>query len=285
MPYNLLSQLRTRLALQVQAHVYYIHAALLANNNTQKWTNLGLWEKDHHIDYVVAAYQLAHHMGQSLALTPQQKVLDIGCGYGASIQVWRDDFAIQNMSVLEMQPICCHYLKQHYASILMNIYQQSIFSARPLKYQQRYDVVISIDAAYHSSLQCYLDAISPWLAEKAKIGFHVLIKSERWQDAPVQQKTTLQRKLKWAKVDTEDLLTQSALCELMQQHGYRDIQIANLTQQVFSGFSNYIENHANTWSWREKLTLSALKIYLTARLCHDLAQSDLIYYVQVTAQK
>lgn len=284
MPFNMLWQAKSILADKIQAYAYRIDALLLAKDNQQKWTNLGLWQENE-TDYVTAAHQLAYHMGQSLVLTPQYKILDVGCGYGASIRVWRDDFAIQNISVVELQPICCNYLVYKHQALLTDIFQQSIFSAKPSINKNLYDVVMSIDAAYHSALQCYLDAIAPWLAEKGQVGFHVLMKSDAWQNASAQQKNALQQKLKWAKVDAAHLLTHAELNKVMQHNGYQHIQIQDLTQQVLGGFSDYMSVHALTWRWREKCSIAALKIYLTARLCHDLAHSGLIHYVQVTAQK
>ena len=286
----MLWQAKQSFAHKVLAKLYQIQPKLLASDNDSAWTNLGLWQSDcenqqQHLpkSYVQAAQQLAQQMGQALNLTVHDDVLDVGCGYGASVALWQQNFGVQHIAALELQPSCCQLLNQKKRAYLQDIFQQSIFDAKPEGYQGVYDVVVSIDAAYHYHLSDYLNALDAWLAEEGRIGFHLLIKSDQWDLASSTQQQQIAKKLKWAKVPMEQVLESAEVVEILTNKGYEQIQIEDLTAQVLQGFADYIEN--KTWSTQEKLSTGFLKIYLTANLCRQLAASGCIHYVQVTAKK
>lgn len=104
----------------MMAMVYRIEPLLLDKRNVDGWTNLGLWAKPRSSSdpcmrcggggggggttscissgcggdavregYVEAARRLADVMGCALGLSRDDDVLDVGCGYGASLLVWR----------------------------------------------------------------------------------------------------------------------------------------------------------------------------------------------------
>lgn len=278
----MLWQTKQNFSQKILAKLYKIQPELLSINNHLAWTNLGCWYNGQH-DYVAAAQQLAQHMGQALALTEQDQLLDIGCGYGASLVFWHTTFGLNHLAALELQPSCCAYLQQKKLNYVDDIFQQSCFEAKPEQCKHRYDVIVSIDATYHYALQDYLASLEDWLTDSGRVGFHLLIKSAQWQQASFEQQQSLSQKLKWAKVEVNQILTQEQVIQMLEHQGYIQIEIQDLTTQVLQGFADYIQH--KTWSKHEKFSIGFLKIYFTARLCRALVQSQLIQYVQVTAQK
>lgn len=291
----MLWRVKQNLAQKILAQVYKIQPKLLSADNHQAWTNLGYWQTDssnqrlgcvhncHAQDYVQAARQLAQQMGQSLNLTAQDNLLDIGCGYGASLALWHQQFGVQKMAALELQAICCNHLHQQKISYLDDIFQQSCFDSQPKQLQKYYDVIVSIDATYHYCLQDYLNAIDTWLASSGRVGFHLLIKSTQWQQASSSKQKILSKKLKWVKVDIDHVLSEVGVVHTLEKQGYEQIEIKNLTQQVLQGFADFIQY--KSWGQHEKWSIGFLKIYFTAKLCRTLAQSELLQYVQITAKK
>ena len=54
------------------------------------WHNLGWWEPGD--DYAGAARRLGEAVGAAAGVSSGARVLDLACGAGASLRMWRDDF-------------------------------------------------------------------------------------------------------------------------------------------------------------------------------------------------
>ena len=269
-------------AARILAKLYKIEPDLLADDNQHAWTNLGLWQASRH-NYVASATQLASHMGQALALSADDHVLDIGCGYGASLHLWHKKFNVKQISALELQPLCCQTIEQQHLTYVEHIFQQSIFDEKPKNYHALYDVIVSVDATYHYALTDYLNAISAWLAPQGRIGFHLLMRLNEDDLESSQAQQALKNKLKWAKIDFDQVLQQQQILATLTAYGYQQIKIEDLSQQVLAGFYQFVAN--KPWSLKQKMTVGYAKIYATAELCRSLAVSKQCAYIQVTAQK
>ena len=279
----MLKLLHKKLSNQVLSIIYRIEPDLLCSKNTVAWTNLGCWQKS--TDYVDAATYLASRLAESVKLNSQDNLLEIGAGYGASLDLWHQDFAVEDISVLELQERCCHEILQKKHKFVKDVFQQSIFDNKPSDIPKLFDVILSVDATYHYDLNAYLNAIQPWLAPHGRVGFHLLVKTDQSLEMGNRDKS-ISRKLAYAKVDYQKLPTQDLLIQTLLKQGYQNVQIQDLTEQVLKGFSDYIlYQQKNQWSWRQRYSIGALKIYLTAKLCRYLAETQQLQYVQVTAQK
>lgn len=264
------------------AKVYAINPILLEQQNIAGWTNLGLWDQNP-TDYTHAATRLAESMATSLNLTVKDSVLDVGCGYGASLNFWENEYGVADIHVLELQQQCCEKIVSKYGQ-KYTVFQQSIFDAKPVHHVKTYDAIISVDATYHYAIDNYLNALKDWISESGRIGFHYLIKSATYHQAAPEDIAGLEKKLDWVKVKSENLLYEVELKHCLNQFGYQHIQMKDLTQQVLGGFAMYIlENKTHTL--HQKLSLDFLKIYMTAQLCAYVANSGLIRYVEVVAFK
>ena len=267
---------------RILAQLYKIEADLLADDNHHAWTNLGLWQVSQQ-DYVSAAKQLTLKMGQALNLSVQDHLLDVGCGYGASLHLWHQQFGLDHITALELQPICCRFIERKKLAYVQHIVQQSIFDPKPKQLNTRYDVIVSVDATYHYALQDYLKVLEDWLKPDGRIGFHLLMRLNPTDAVSVDAQQALKHKLKWAKIDFDQVLHQDEIYSVLQQHGYDHIQIEDLSQGVLNGFYQFVMQ--KKWSLQQKINLGYAKIYATARLCKYLVESKQCAYIQVTAQK
>ena len=75
-------------------------------------------------------------------------------------------------------------------------------------------------------------------------------------------------------------MTQSLLTQTLQQQGFQEIQIDDLSLGVLRGFAHYIQSLP-----RQAFSLDTFKIRMTAKLCHKLYNDGLVHYVQVSAKK
>ena len=150
---------------------------------------------------------------------------------------------------------------------------------------QRFDVVLCLDAAYHSPVPELLGQVRSVLNANARIGFHHLILSEKWDSLNALQKRKYQLLLKSADVNLKDLISKNALYACLESFEFKNIQIEDLSEAVFSGFAEYAEQNLNLKKLKQKgKRLDQFKIRMTAKLCRKLYQEGIVRYVQVTAQ-
>lgn len=267
-------------------HKYAINASLLGDSSVLAWSNLGYWQAGQK-DYVHACQQLADHLAQVVNLNSKDKLLDLGCGQGASLSHWQQHYQVQYLAGVELQTAHVRNIQQH-LSDLNAIYCASFLRLKEMHFPQKFDVVLCIDAAYHSPLDLFLDNICCTLNSKARIGFHYLIWSDAWQNLNSFQKKKYQIGLKLADVDARNLSTEFEFKSILESFEFKNIQIQDLSEQVFGGFAHYVNQHLNSKVPQQKNTASKLdefKIQMTAKLCRKLFQEGMVRYVQVTAEK
>ena len=86
--------------------------------------------------------------------------------------------------------------------------------------------------------------------------------------------------LKAAEVNLDDLMTQSVLEQTLQRYDFSEIEVVDLSKAVLYGFSHYIQRLPPP-----QFSLDAVKIQITAKLCHKLYVDGLVQYVQISAKK
>jgi len=266
-------------------HKYAIDAAVLGDHAQLPWSNLGYWQAGQQ-DYAAACRMLADHLAQTVNLNSKDKLLDLGCGQGASLLHWQQHYQVQYLAGVELQAACVANIQQHLPE-LNAIYQASFLRLKELLFSQRFDVVLCLDAAYHSSVPVFLEQIRSVLNSNARIGFHHLVLSERWENLNALQRRKYQFLLKSADVNLKDLMTVGALYAFLDRFEFKNIQIQDLSEPVFSGFADYVQKTLNSKASDDQAQgskLDHLKIQMTAKLCRKLYQEGIVRYVQVTAQ-
>ena len=271
---------------------FAIDSKLLGDPNRLAWSNLGYWRNsrssDEHTnppnDYIAACQQLANIVGSATQLTSTDKLLDLGCGQGASLHYWSTAFSVKHITAFELQTTCIEKINQASLPQLDAIYHAS-FSHLPLpnaQLEHAFDVVLCVDAAYHAPLNDFLAVNQAALKPHGRIGFTTLIRPES-----TLKNNRVFKKLKpylfnLAAIPQQQLNTEIEVIDALKSFGFRNIQIKHLDHEVLNGFAQYIKrqpprlNPNNFSQW--------LKITLTAKLCGFLYQHKLVHYSVVSAE-
>lgn len=260
-------------------HKYAIDASSLGDDGELAWTNLGFWKNTQ--NYREACCQLADHLARAVNLNSKDHLLDLGCGQGASLMHWLQHYQPKSLSAVELQSKCVNKIQKLIPEI-NQIYSGSFLNLKQFEFKQSFDVVLCIDAAYHSNLNSFLDSVTPVLNSKGRLGFHYLMKADSCQNMTVLQEQKYRYLLKAADVVWDNVPNEKMLRNALEQQGFVDIQIEDLSEPVLLGFSQYIQNQQDQ---NQSRGLANFKIQMTAKLCQQLYQAGYVRYIQITAIK
>lgn len=260
-------------------HKYAIDASSLGDDGELAWTNLGFWKNTQ--NYREACCQLADHLARAVNLNSKDHLLDLGCGQGASLMHWLQHYQPKSLSAVELQSKCVNKIQKLIPEI-NQIYSSSFLNLKQFEFKQSFDVVLCIDAAYHSNLNSFLDSVTPVLNSKGRLGFHYLMKADSCQNMTVLQEQKYRYLLKAADVVWDNVPNEKTLRNALEQQGFVDIQIEDLSEPVLLGFSQYIQNQQEQ---NQSRGLENFKIQMTAKLCQQLYQAGYVRYIQITAIK
>ena len=264
----------------VPSHKYAINSRLLGDDAELAWSNLGYWD-DAKSSYPAACQKLALHLAESIQLKSTDRVLDLGCGQGASLVFWMEHFQIQNLSAVELQTECVEKIQKNLNSKI-KIQQDSFLNLKNIYPQNCMDAVLCIDAAYHSDLNLLLLSVVNVLNSKGRFAFHYLMLSDTFLNLNSLQRLQYQSLLKAADVNLKNLNSKQNLQHQVQQAGFENIQIEDISEFVFQGFADYIQEQKSQMSLSH---VDQFKIKMTAKLCEKLYRDGLIRYVQISARK
>lgn len=260
---------------QLLQHKYAINTAMLGDQNALAWSNLGLWQAGD--DYRAACQALAMQLANSIHLNSNDILLDLACGQGASLGLWNRYYKIQNMSAVELQAQHVEKIKTH-APFLNSIVCDSFLNLNSNSFSQAFTAVLCIDAAYHVNLNAFLSSIKQVLQPQGRLAFHTLMLNENFLNLNLWQQKKYAYLLKAANVTLKDLMTQNELHSTIMQHGFEQVSVTDLSEQVLAGFADFVAaGHLNL------MGLDGFKIKMTAKLCQTLWQQGLIRYVAVAA--
>ena len=267
-------------------HKYSINAQQLGDLSEFAWSNLGYWSETD--NYVEACCQLADQLAQAVALNANDRLLDLGCGQGASLVYWQQQYHLTHIEAVELQNNAVEKIKIHFTKLkkinqiggLNAIYAASFLNLQHISFQYKFDVVLCLDAAYHSPLNTFLSSVSSVVNAKGRLGFHYLMLSEKWQNLSWIEKKKYQYLLKAADVDLKHLASRDKYIQSLNDHDFEHVEIIDISQQVLHGFAKYAKTLSNN---SKKNALDFFKIKMTAKLCERLYRDDLIHYVQISA--
>lgn len=262
-------------------HKYAINSKLLGDSSELAWSNLGYWDITTK-SYPHACSQLAQHLAENVNLNSHDVLLDLGCGQGASLNLWKTIFHVKHIEAVELQPLCVQRIQNH-VNFIHKIHCQSFLNLKPIYFEFKFDVVLCIDAAYHSNLIELIKVIQSILNLKGRTAFHYLALSEKFQDLTSFQKMKYRYLLKCADINLKYLCTMTEMQDLLNQHGFEQVKIQDISENVLHGFAQYIHSHFPPK--QKNRDLEHFKIIMTAKLCQKLYQDGLIQYVQVSAIK
>ena len=259
-------------------HKYAINVVLLGDSSECAWSNLGFWSENHKSTYPQACENLAHHLAQRLNLNSKDQLLDLGCGYGASLLLWQKNYYLKNIQAVELQKQCVNLIRRNIKNI--PVFCESYLNLKHIMFENKFDVILCLDSAYHSDLNSFINSACTVLNSKGRIGFHTLMLSEKWNTLTSLQKQKYSWLLKVADVKLKNLNSKEKLEQCLKKFEFRKIEIENLSKPVLYGFSDYVEQGLK----ENKKNVDDLKIRMTAKLCKKLFEDDFIRYVQVSAE-
>lgn len=258
---------------------YAIATDLLAPQSDAPWSNLGDWSGCS--DYLSACRQLARRHGEAIALGTGDRLLDLACGAGASLSLWRSDFAVSELIALDLQIGRIAQLQAAPPPGLLAAHHAR-FDRLPLPAglaPASCDAAICIDAAYHAdSPEAFADFAAAALKPAGRLAFSTLLMHS---GRPSRQQGLL---LRLAGVPATSLRDAEAMRTLLAARGWQDIVITPLPQ-VLGGFADFVAQRAKHLSRRQRLSSGWLKIALTARLCRRLQDSGALRYSLISARR
>lgn len=272
------------------AQTFEIDGALLAGaTGDWRWNNLGDWQVA--TDYEHACIALARRHAEFAGLSVHSNLLELACGYGASIELWRDQFQVTAITALEYRQRCVDWLNQslntnhHQTHAHIQVLQGRFDRPLPTALaQQSFDTLLCIDAAYHAtSLHQFLITASTALQPKGVLCFSTLM----WIDSADSSARIAvkigQQLLKLVGIPAASVLTQPQINTLFQQLHWEDLQIQSIEQHVFEGFANWVQQQNQRLAPRHRYSMAWQKICATARLCRWLQQHKILRYIMIRA--
>jgi len=276
----------------VKQRAFEIAGQLLAGTaGDWRWNNLGDWQIA--TSYEQACRDLARRHAVMAGLSAHDQLLELACGYGASLDLWREQFQVSHIRALEYRQCCVDVIQQASAStnqattgkieVLQGRFDQPLPAALA---QQSFDTVLCVDAAYHAtSLAAFLDTARMVLRPNGILCFSTLMWTDEAAKKSDLQVKICQQLLQLAQIPAASVLSRTQIISLLEQSGWIDVQIQPIEQHVFAGFARWIDQQHAHLSTRQRYSMAWQKIRATARLCKWLNQKTLLHYVMIRAVK
>jgi len=245
-----------------------------------RWNNLGYWKNAQ--NYTEACRALAELHGQAAGLMASHRVLELACGYGAALDLWRDRFSVSQIAALEYRPDCVRHIKSTEQpaidAVLTGRFDEPLDVLFP---GSSFDAVICVDAAYHArSLTAFIAAAESVLAERGVLVFSTLVladaRSAGWLGTAL---------LNAAGISSASLLTETDLRQEVAAQGLVVTTVEDISDRVFAGFADWVARRSRNLNWHEKYSAAWLKIAITARWCRQLAAGRSLRYVLVSVHR
>ncbi|QIO07751.1 SAM-dependent methyltransferase [Acinetobacter lanii] len=265
-------------------HKYAINAVMLGDASESAWTNLGYWQVQNDA-YPHACETLAQQLADAIDLNSKDRVLDLGCGQGASLHLWKSHYQVTHIEAVDIQPACVDKII-HSMPFIHNVMCGSFLNLNGCDFEFKFDAVLCIDAAYHSDLNSFLNSVKSVLNSKARIGFHYLVLTEKYATLNSFEKLKLSALLKSADIQLKHLNSYAETENIIGSFGFEKIQIENLSRPVLQGFADYIQQSSQQQAQKKlqgQWSLDRFKIEMTAKLCQKLYADGLVDYVQICA--
>lgn len=251
----------------------------LLHDDPAAWANLGLWQQADQ-NYASAATALADRHWQLAAPAAGTRLLDAGCGYGASLHHWQALDPTLKLTALECQPVCLQQLaNDDWPAIDGRFDTIPLPPGLPANSQ---DTLICLDAAYHArSLMHFAQFASQALRPGGVLVFSTLLVSQ-------EVKASTRLLLRAAGVPPGSQVNAKELQRTLEATGFRLVELIDLDAEgegVLAGFSAYTQRRARELTLRQRLSAEWLKIALAGRLCGKLSAQTGIRYVLIRAER
>jgi cyclopropane fatty-acyl-phospholipid synthase-like methyltransferase len=255
---------------------FAIATGLLAGSDVDvRWSNLGFWpEAD---DYTQACRALARKHGEAIGLQSGDRLLDAGCGAGAALSLWRNEFAVTD--VIGMDCRAPQALSDD--GLIGGWFDRPLPAALA---DCQFDAIVCVDAAYHAaSLSALLSSLTPALAPGGRLAMTLLLQPPTYASKAHWKRRLNKSALRAAAMSASLFCEESTLRQQLLMAGFEDVQCDDLSAEVLAGFDRWVRYRESCLTRRQRHSLAWLKIRITAYWCRWLHRHDMGRYVLVSA--
>ena len=244
------------------------------NESGQTWQNLGDWSQAD--SYGEAASALARRLGVALALSPEDRVIDVGCGSGDQLCVWREVFNVARVHGLE--PSTANARRAQRRCVRDDAIFVSKASDRAVGSTTDASVVLSLDAAYHFSSRAeFLRRAAAALPAGGRLGLADLVAPGARPDLRARMFAL------GAGIPQQNLWSTERWAAELAQAGFRPRLIEDLTQPVLAGFGAFVARR-----WPEiirRFGMTAFAVIATGWAARSAAQRGWLSFALVVAER
>ena len=259
-------------------------AALNAQEPGRVWANLGLWAPGR--SYPQAARALAQRVADAAALRADDTLLEVGCGPGESLRLWREHYGCREILAMEPDAAAVAWLlEQTWLLDQTRLRDQSELrgqgGARGLRLLQRpaeqiadcvpprsVDVLLAVDCAYHlRQSPAFWARCARTLRPGGRLAFTDLGLAARISQA---QRWTLRRLAPLFGIPPGNLCAAPAQAERLRRAGFAAPHCEDLSAEVGPGFAQWWRGYRRRagiprrlW-WRCELTARTLPALLAS---------------------
>lgn len=266
-----------------------ICVACSRRTQTSTWVNFGLWSSETP-NFPQACEDLAFLLGKALDLNAKDCILDVGCGRGDQLVLWKNVFSVSFVHGID-------YCQNHVESarqllqrlnLTTNIELTQASATQPFALDRPITKILSLDAAYHFNTRLqFLKQTVRVLPKDGTIGLVDLILTREFAEK-VQSSRLYQfllHCLGWLTgIPYANFISLENYEKQLKSIGYSDITTQQLDNPILDGFVQFVERQ-NKFLKRFGSNRTFEKFAGSASLIRFLRKHRVIHMILITARQ
>lgn len=214
-------------------------------------------------------------MGTAAELSRGARALELGCGAGGALRLWRDGFGASQVVGLEPDPAQFAAARRLADDEGITVLRQPASSVSSLGLGA-FDAVLAVDAAYHFDAHRWLQAAAQVLRPGGRLAFTDFV-SEPGLGA---RRVLLKGAARLCRFGPGAPMDLDALTARLSNAGLTLGRVEDLSEAVLDGFAGWVASGAP-----EGPGVGEVALQVTARLCRVVRSAKLARYVLVWAHR